>query len=69
MKTNPVKFDYEIQVRSWLLGVAVTTIAAKFYGADANTESLAALGVFLGATYDFVAFNVKKWWAGRKDAQ
>ena len=65
-KPQNMKFDFEIQIRAWVMGAAITWIANKIFKGAMDDQTSAIVGAFVGAAYDFVAFNIKTSLVQRK---
>lgn len=65
---KPTKFDPEVQIRSWALGVVALLLVKRIYGPAATVSDVEAsgLGVLLGAVYDFIAYTIKRKMAEKK---
>lgn len=60
------KFDVEVAISKWVMGMALTWVANKVFHGNMDNETTTVVGGILGAVYDFIAFRVKTWIASRK---
>lgn len=61
------KYDWEIGVRTWLLGAILGLVTHKLGWYDTTDQASAAIGGLLGAVIDYLLYELKRFLKERKN--